>query len=391
MHVLIAHNDYARPSGEEHAIDMIGELLTGRSHRVSWMRPSSATIGAGTASQLEAGLSGVWSAAARRRMAAQLDRDRPDLVLAQNLYPLLSPSILAPCTARGIPVVMRCPNYRLTCPSGLHMTGGAICERCLGAGREAWCLLRNCEHSLPKSAAYALRGAVARLSGVIRRHVSLYIVLTDFQKARFEAAGISSDRLAVVPNTAPAYCWDLDAGGGGHVGFMGRVALEKGAVPLLEIAHRCPDIPFVVAGAVKETARSVVANAPPNITFRGHLDGAALVEFLRNTRVMLSCSICFEGFPNAVVQAMAAGRPVVASALGGVPAIVGDGVAGRLYAPADPGAAAAHVRALYNDPVAAAAMGAAGRIRAERLYRPDRVADRMLEALARAEASRHAV
>ena len=64
------------------------------------------------------------------RMAKSIIKDfKPDIVQVQNLYPLLSTSIFKPLKKSRIPVVMRCPNYRLFCPSGLCLdNNGKVCE-----------------------------------------------------------------------------------------------------------------------------------------------------------------------------------------------------------------------------------------------------------------------
>jgi len=320
--------------------------------------------------RMKAAVAGIRNPLAAGRLGSLLDEQRPDVVLVQNLYPFLSPAILRPCTSRGIPIVMRCPNYRLFCPSGLHMTGGQVCERCLGPGRELWCLLRNCEMSWSKSGGYAARNAAARLSGSINRHVSVFVVLSEFQKRKFVQQGLSHDRLMVVPNTAPPHFFDLAVGLGEYVAFMGRVAEEKGFEQFLEIARALPGIPFAVAGEVKATALHLLEDVPSNVALRGHLSGKLLEDFLARTRVMMSCSICYEGFPNAIVQAMAAGKPVVATAIGPIPEIVEDGVTGNLYQPGDIAGAAERVRAIHGDAGRCRSMGDAARTGAERFYRP---------------------
>jgi glycosyltransferase involved in cell wall biosynthesis len=71
-----------------------------------------------------------------------------------------------------------------------------------------------------------------------------------------------------------------------------------------------------------------------------------------------------EGLPLTVLEAMAAGKPVIGTAVGGIPEAVHDGETGLLVPPRDPGRLAEAMTRVLTDPVLAAAMGATGRTRA---------------------------
>ena len=118
----------------------------------------------------------------------------------QNLYPLISSSIFKPLKDRKIPVVMRCPNYRLFCPAGLSLDSkGKVCERCWRGFHEINCVILNCQHSFAASLGYALRNAFNRISGRILKGVDVFIVQSEFQKNKFMNQGIEADRIGIVP------------------------------------------------------------------------------------------------------------------------------------------------------------------------------------------------
>ena len=75
-----------------------------------------------------------------------------------------------------------------------------------------------------------------------------------------------------------------------------------------------------------------------------------------------------EGFPNSVVEAMAAARPVVATDVGGMRDALLDGITGRLVPAGDAAALADALARVLEDPAGAEAMGRAGRARAEALF-----------------------
>jgi glycosyltransferase involved in cell wall biosynthesis len=86
-----------------------------------------------------------------------------------------------------------------------------------------------------------------------------------------------------------------------------------------------------------------------------------------------------EGFGMVALEAMERGRPVIASAVGGLPEIVDDGRTGVLVPPRDVEALAAAIRGLAGDPERAAAFGAAGRARALSDFSQERCTDRTAE------------
>lgn len=98
-----------------------------------------------------------------------------------------------------------------------------------------------------------------------------------------------------------------------------------------------------------------------------------------------------EGMPNAIAEALAAGKPVVATRVGGTPELVEDGVSGFLAEAGDAaGLAAAMRRMMELPPAERAALGAAGREHVARLHQPDRVADQWEELLAKLIAGKRA-
>lgn len=375
MRFLIAHNEYGAVSGEEHAIRAIAALLAKNGNNVRWFLRSSAEI-RGVPGKIRAFVSGIHSHESVRGMRKFLNGWPADIAIVQNLYPFLSPSILKVFREFNIPVIMRCPNYRLFCPNGLHLSHGEICERCLG-GREHWCVIRNCENDLLKSVSYALRNVAARIKRRIVDNVSLFIVLSEFQKKRFIDAGIPPERLEILPNIAPQSGRACSEELGVTVSFVGRISPEKGIKDFLAAADRLPEIPFVIAGNYDQIP-GMARRSPKNVRWLGYLKGYNLDEFYRQSRIVVVPSRCFEGFPNVITQAMMSGKPVIASRLGSIPEIVDNGRTGLLFGPGNVSELVKNIQCLYNDKVWCFRLGKAGRDKALNNYSPQSVYTRMM-------------
>jgi glycosyltransferase involved in cell wall biosynthesis len=150
---------------------------------------------------------------------------------------------------------------------------------------------------------------------------------------------------------------------------VARLDPQKGLGDLLEAAAQVPDSNFAIAGEgpdrerLEGAARSLGLHG--RVTFLGHRDDVA--DLLGSCDVFVLPSL-YEGFPLSVVEAMAAGKPVIATAVGGTPEAVSDGETGLLVPPGNPSALAAAIRSVISDPGLGRRLGRAGRERALREF-----------------------
>jgi len=118
--------------------------------------------------------------------------------------------------------------------------------------------------------------------------------------------------------------------------FVGRLSEEKGIETIVRAAKLIPDVPFKIVGRGPEMERlHRLADGVENVEFVGFRMGDELIELYRGARAVLLPSRVEENFPLSTLEAMAAGKPVIASDVGGVSEIVEDRVNGLLVKPID--------------------------------------------------------
>lgn len=374
MRILYIHNDYAKPSGEEHASGELIQLLREHGHVVEKYSRSSAEIADSAFGKIKSFFTGIWNPLEAKRLRIYLKRFKPDVAIVQNLYPLLSPSIFKPLKDIHVPVVMRCPNYRLFCPGGLCLDNdGHICEKCFGRGKEWWCIRKNCEKSLFKSVGYAARNAVARKSKAILNGVDVFIVQSAFQKEKFILQGIQGERIGILPGIAPVITEsEEEVQIGNWFTFVGRVSEEKGIYEFIEAAKHLPHLTFKVAGNLDGNFKKPT-DMPTNVEFTGFLKGRELDDLYRKSRAIVVPSKWYEGFPNVIVRGMLLKRPVITSDIGAMQSIIDNGVNGITVSPGDTKALKKAIEELSKDENKSIEYGLKGYEKASSLYSREQI------------------
>lgn len=386
MKILFIHNSYSEktPSGEEHASRELAALLEEHGHEVRWFKRNSDNVRASKILTVASFFTGIYNPFVKKELAKVIEEFRPNVVQVQNLYPLISSSIFGVLKKYHVPIVMRCPNYRLFCPSGLSLDKqGQVCERCWGKGHEWWCVKGNCENSIHKSVGYALRNSFNRITGKIRNGVDVFIVQSEFQKKKFVGQGIPEHRIGIVPGLLPNVTPRSNIYMGDWVSFVGRVSAEKGIYEFIEAARLNPEIPFKVAGSFDSNFEKL-QNVPNNLEFVGFLKGADLDDFYLKSRIIVVPSKWYEGFPNVILRGFLLNRPVITTNIGAMQSIVETGVNGILVEPGSVEDLSMAIGELFPQIDLCRKYGEAGREKSLTLYSREQIYDYLMEIYSRA-------
>lgn len=168
------------------------------------------------------------------------------------------------------------------------------------------------------------------------------------------------------------------------VGTAARLHPQKALDVMIDAARiivdAAPKTRFLIAGT--GPSESDLRRKIQELQLGSHVEMAGFVEdvpaFLSQLDIYILSSR-YEGLPFAVLEAMAAGLPVVATNVGGVPEAVVDGVTGILVPPGDSRLLAEGILRLIRDPQMAARMGMAGRARVEEMFSAEVMAKKTVE------------
>lgn len=335
---------------------------------VSWvdMRRARSTL-----EQAHLGLRMFWSREAARACEALVADVQPDVAHLQHIHRHLTPSVLDPLNAAGVPVVWTVHDYELVCPEGHLFSQGAPCERCRGH-RYGEAVRRRCKWGrLGPSLAAALEKELHRRKGVWER-VDRFLCPSRFLAETLVRFGVPADRVQHRPNFIDARLHPTSDDPGEGVLYAGRLSTEKGVEVALRAARSLPEHPFLVCGSgpLERELREEAADLP-HVHFLGHVPPTHLARIIRQVRAVVVPSRWYENFPYAVLEAQAAGRAVVASDIGGIPEQITHGVDGLLVPPGDAPALREALRSLLEDPELAGRLGKAAAARVRRELAPE--------------------
>ncbi len=351
--VLLVHNRYQEPGGEDIAVEADAALLEGAGHRVvRYERDNDEIAGLGLLDRSLVAARTMWSGPSRRAVDDLIERVRPDVLHAHNTFPLVSPAVFAAARRRGVPVVQTLHNYRLICARAVLSRDGHVCHDCVGHAVPWPAVAHRCYHdSRAESAVVASTYATHRLLGTWRRLVTRHVAVSGFLARILTDAGVvGPDQIEVRPiPCVPDPGARAHAPPDGDFVFVGRLTHEKGIDVLMAAAAQAPTIGITVVGDGPDRPRAV----PGNVRFLGRLPRAETFDVMRSARALVWPTISEEPFPTVLVEAAALGVPSIASGIGGAPE-VGPSV---LVPPGSPEALAAAMSAESNWP----ALGVAAR------------------------------
>ncbi|MHB8130224.1 MAG: glycosyltransferase family 4 protein [Mobilitalea sp.] len=275
-----------------------------------------------------------WSHEGYEAIAAEIREFQPDIMHVHNYKYLLSPSIFGAAKDLGVPTVLTLHNYRLACPAGQFLRNGSVCEDCMNGFPYRILWHRCASDSIVKNFAQFYLYWNTRRRKLLAQWVDAYIALSCFGKAKFIAAGLPQERVFDKPNFIydPTIDSPHEEAGTGAI-FVGRLSKEKG-VDVLVDAWRDIDYPLRIVGD-GPLFDALRLRATPQVRFEGPLPHEQVMTLLAQSSFFVLPSVWYEGCPMVPIEAMALGKPVIATDLGPRREMVKDGYNGFLYAPYD--------------------------------------------------------
>jgi glycosyltransferase involved in cell wall biosynthesis len=323
----------------------------------------------------------IYSRQARLNISKLIEDTKPDIVHLNNIHAHITPSIIFELKKNKIPIVWTLHDYQLICPNTSLVSHEVICEACNGE-KYFQCIIRKCKKdSLAASFVSSLEATIHKYMNATDL-VSLFISPSLFLIDKFVQFGWDKKKLIHLPYFLTSEKFKANGSQrGSYVLFIGRLESYKGVRTLLNAAKLLNEIHIKIVGEGTEK-HSLMNMAKEmklvNVEFTGYLSGDALKRILHECLYVIVPSEWYENYPYAVMEAMAAGKPVIASRIGGLPEMIEEGKTGFLFEPKNYYNLAEKMRVLRNDYMLCETMGKEAKKKALINYNEDYHYEKMM-------------
>ena len=325
QNILIVHNYYQIPGGEDTVVANEKKMLEEHGHKVVlYSRNNSEIKEMSKLQKLQLPFTTIFNPRTYKEIKQLIKKENIDVVHVHNTLNLISPAVYYAARAMKVPVVQTIHNFRLLCPGATFYRDGHICEECVKYGLK--CAVKHgCyRDSRAQTLVCVISTMFHRFTGIYGK--INYICLTEFNKGKLlQLKQIKENQVFVKPNFTYEPVNKNEQGE--FYLFIGRIEEAKGIPILMEAFKKMPARHLKIAG-MGTMFEQYKKQKTANIEFLGHLQRSKIQQLLRSTKAVVVTSQLYETFGMIVIEAFASGVPVIVGDIGNVGALVDDGING---------------------------------------------------------------
>lgn len=340
--VLLVHNYYKIPGGEDTVVENERRLLEEHGHNVFlYTRSNQEMENFSIVQKFLLPFTSIFSLRTYREVKKVIAEKKIDIVHVHNTLSLISPSVYYAAFACKKPIVQTIHNFRLLCPAATFLRQGQVCEDCVKRG--LGCAVRYAcyRDSRLQSLMSVIILKLHRVFGTYRR--LFYICLTEFNKEKLLLLNrkgkeqIKEKQVFVKPNFVNIPSIKLASKKEQYL-YIGRLEQLKGIHILLEAWRELPEKKLLICGSgPKEdwVHEYVEKHHMDQVVLMGQCQREKVLQLLAESKALIVPSVCYEGQPMVILESYAMGTPVIASDLGNVGDMVESGKTGLTFASGD--------------------------------------------------------
>ena len=338
--VLVAHNYYQIPGGEDIVVENEVKLLEENGHQVTlYTRNNSDISRMNIIQKLLLPINTLFSIKTYREVKSIIKHNKIDILHVHNTIHFISPSIYYAAFSCQIPVVQTLHNYRLMCPAASFYregktNSGEICDKCIRKNLTFALKYRCYRNNFFQTLVSVIMLQLYRGLGAYRK--INFICLTEYSKQKLLLLNkrrnvVNEKNIFVKPNFTINTSEKSMEKWSDYFIFVGRIERSKGIYLLLDAFKQLPHQKLLIVGDGNEFAKLkniIKIEKLSNIRLLGQLDRGNLNNILSRALAIIVPSQCLETFGMVVIEAYSNAVPAIVGDLGNLGSLVKDNVSG---------------------------------------------------------------
>lgn len=312
----------------------------------------------------------IYSVEAKKKVKNIVNDNNPDIAHLHIFQHQLSPSILKEIKKSGTYVVNTVHDLKVICPNYKMLNEGEICEKCK-SDKFINCFKSKC---IKGSTVNSMLNTIEAYTHRILKsydYVDKFICPSEFYMNKFIEFGIPKEKVVHIPNFVDVSKFNPNYEHEDYFVYFGRLSEEKGINTLIKSMKYVNKSKLIIVGTgpiEKELKEFVVKENIKNVEFVGFKTGNELENIIKKSRFIVIPSEWYENAPMSIIEAMAYGKAVLGSNIGGIPEFIENNHTGMIFNTKDEIDLASKINHLINEEKQTVEMGKNARIRAEKLY-----------------------
>lgn len=312
----------------------------------------------------------IYSFEAKKKVKNIVNDNTPDIAHLHIFQHQLSPSILKEIKKNGTYVVNTVHDLKVICPNYKMLNDGEICEKCK-SDKFINCFKSKC---IKGSTVNSMLNTIEAYTHRILKsydYVDKFICPSKFYMNKFIEFGIPKEKVVHIPNFVDVSKFNPNYEHEDYFVYFGRLSEEKGINTLIKSMKYVNKSKLIIVGTgpiEKELKEFVVKEKIKNVEFVGFKTGNELENIIKKSRFIVIPSEWYENAPMSIIEAMAYGKAVLGSNIGGIPEFIEDNHTGMIFNTKDEIDLASKINHLIDEEKQTIEMGKNARIRAEKLY-----------------------
>jgi glycosyltransferase involved in cell wall biosynthesis len=337
LKILIVHNYYKIPGGEDTVVYNERKLLEIHNHEVIfYCRHNTELDTISWIGKVLLPLYTIFSFQTYREVKKIIHTYGIDIVHVHNTMNLISPSVYYAALSCKVPVIQTLHNFRLICPAAKFYREGKVCEECINMGLKSAIKHKCYRDNKIQTIACVLTLKIHRLLGIYKK--IYYICLSEFNKKKLMELN-RGKKIVIDPNKvfiksnfiATEIKYIPYSKRKNQFIYVGRIDSSKGIEMLLETWKNIDFAELNICGIGPQESyckEYIESNKMSNVHMMGYINNENIRELLAVSKALIMPTQWYEGLPMTIIESFSCGTPVIGSDIGNVGNMIVNGING---------------------------------------------------------------